>query len=53
MKLDHAVYVTKIGTNALGSGRERVLFVLKTEGVLSAGQIGKRLGITTMAVRQL
>jgi predicted ArsR family transcriptional regulator len=51
-KLDNSVYATEIGTDAPGSGRERVLFVLKTKGVLSAGQIGKRLGITTMAVRQ-
>jgi predicted ArsR family transcriptional regulator len=49
---DHSVYATAIGTDAPGSGRERVLFVLKTEGVQTAGQIAKRLGITTMAVRQ-
>ncbi len=51
-KLDNAVYATEIGTDAPGSGRERVLFVLKTEGIQTAGRIGKRLKITTMAVRQ-
>ena len=32
--------------------RDRVLFLLKTKGTLSAAQMAQRLGITTMAVRQ-
>ncbi|MBI3359041.1 MAG: transcriptional regulator [Nitrospirae bacterium] len=64
IKLDNSVYATAIETDAPrregaasasrtpGSGRERVLFVLKTKGVQTAGRIAKRLGITTMAVRQ-
>ena len=35
-----------------GSGRKRVLFVLKTNGPQTAVHIAKRLGVTTMAVRQ-
>ena len=35
-----------------GSGRERVLLVLKTNGPQTAASIAKRLGVTTMAVRQ-
>lgn len=34
------------------SGRERVLFVLKTKGPQTAARMAKRLGVTTMAVRQ-
>ncbi len=35
-----------------GSGRERVLFVLKTRGPQTAATMAKRLAVTTMAVRQ-
>lgn len=35
-----------------GTGRERVLFILKTKGPQTAVQMAKRLGVTTMAVRQ-
>ena len=35
-----------------GSGRNRVLFQLKTHGPQTAARVGKRLDITTMAVRQ-
>jgi len=35
-----------------GSGRERVLFVLKTKGPQTAARMAKSLGVTTMAVRQ-
>jgi len=35
-----------------GSGRERVLHVLKTKGPQTAARIAKRLGVTPMAVRQ-
>ena len=52
MKSDSSVYATAIGTDPPGSGRERVLFVLKTEGAQTAGRIAIRLGITNMAVRQ-
>lgn len=45
-------YATAINTDAPGSGRERVLFVLKTKGPQTATRIAKRLGVTTMAVRQ-
>jgi predicted ArsR family transcriptional regulator len=51
-RLDESVYATAIGTDTPGSGRERVLFVLKTEGVQTAGRIAKHLRITNMAVRQ-
>jgi len=46
------VDATAWNTGAPFSGRERVLFVLKTEGSQTATQIAKRLGITTMGVRQ-
>jgi len=39
-------------SDALGSGRKRVLFVLKTNGPQTAAHIAKRLVVTTMAVRQ-
>lgn len=52
IKSDRSIYATKVHTDTPGSGRERVLFVLKTEGTQTAGRIAKRLGITTMAVRQ-
>ncbi len=35
-----------------GSGRKRVLFVLKTNGPQTAAHIAKRLVVTAMAVRQ-
>ena len=35
-----------------GSGRDRVLFQLKTHGPQTAARLGKRLDITAMAVRQ-
>jgi len=41
-----------MGTNAPGSGRERVLFVLKTKGPQTAARMAKRLSVTAMAVRQ-
>lgn len=41
-----------MSTDAPGSGRERVLFLLKTKGPQTAARMGKRLGVTTMAVRQ-
>ncbi len=58
VKSNDSIYATALGTNAPrkgdtpGSGRERVLFVLKTEGVQTARRIAQRLGITNMAVRQ-
>jgi len=38
--------------DAPGSGRERVLYVLKTRGPQNAARIAKGLGVTAMAVRQ-
>lgn len=35
-----------------GSGRHRVLFLLKTKGPLTAARLARRLGVTAMAVRQ-
>ena len=49
---DRTIYATAGRTGSPGSGKARVLFVLKTEGVQTSGRIAKRLGITTMAVRQ-
>ncbi len=39
-------------SDAPGTGRERVLYVLKTKGPQTAAGIAKRLGVTPMAVRQ-
>ena len=39
-------------SDAPGTGRERVLYVLKTKGPQTAARIAKRLGVTPMAVRQ-
>lgn len=44
----HAV----IKPDAPATGRDRVLLLLKTKGQQTAAQMAKRLGITTMAVRQ-
>lgn len=41
-----------MSSDAPGTGRERVLFVLKTKGPQTAARIAKRLSVTTMAVRQ-
>lgn len=41
-----------VNSDAPGSGRERVLFVLKTKGPQTAARMAKRLGVTTTAVRQ-
>jgi predicted ArsR family transcriptional regulator len=38
--------------HAPGSGRERVLFLLKTQGPHTASRLAKTLKVTTMAVRQ-
>lgn len=46
------MYPTGMSTDAPGSGRERVLFLLKTKGPQTAVRMAKRLGVTTMAVRQ-
>ena len=47
-----AVHDSRVNSNAPGSGRERVLFLLKTKGPQTAARMAKRLGVTTMAVRQ-
>jgi predicted ArsR family transcriptional regulator len=41
-----------MSSDAPGTGRERVLFVLKTVGPQTTARIAKRLGVTGMAVRQ-
>jgi len=46
------VHATAMSSDAPGSGRERVLYVLKTKGPQTAARIAKRLGVTPMAVRQ-
>lgn len=51
-KLEEIVYASDMSTNAPGSGRERVLFVLKAKGPQTAARMAKRLRVTAMAVRQ-
>ncbi len=46
------VYPTAMSFDAPGSGRQRVLFLLKTKGPQTAARMAKRLDVTTMAVRQ-
>jgi len=46
------LYVDAMSSGTPGTGRERVLFVLKTHGPQTAARMAKRLGITPMAVRQ-
>ncbi len=46
------MYAIGMSNDAPGSGRERVLFLLKTKGPQTAARMAKRLGVTTMAVRQ-
>lgn len=47
-----AVYLKGMTTDTPGSGRERVLFLLKTKGPQTAARMAKRLSVTAMAVRQ-
>jgi predicted ArsR family transcriptional regulator len=47
-----AVYTASMNPEVPGSGRGRVLFQLKTKGPQTAARVAKRLGVTTMAVRQ-
>ena len=47
-----AVYVVPMNLDGFGSGRERVLVLLKTKGPQTAARVARKLGITTMAVRQ-
>lgn len=46
------MYDGDMNAKARRSGRDRVLFLLKTKGPRTAGQLAKRLGVTTMGVRQ-
>jgi len=46
------VHAATISSDAPGTGRERVLFFLKTKGPQTAARMAKRLGVTAMAVRQ-
>lgn len=46
------MYIFIMSSDIHRSGRERVLFVLKTKGAQTAAQVAKQLGVTTMAVRQ-
>lgn len=41
-----------LGSDLRGSGRERVLFLLKTKGAQTSARMSSELGVTTMAVRQ-
>lgn len=41
-----------VTSDTSGTGRQRVLFVLKTKGPQTAAQMAKQLNVTTMAVRQ-
>ena len=52
MKMDVAEYDTTMNADPPGSGRERVLFLLKTNGPQTAARMAKQLDVTTMAVRQ-
>jgi predicted ArsR family transcriptional regulator len=40
------VHAATISSDAPGTGRERVLFVLKTKGPQTAARMAKRLGVT-------
>ncbi len=51
-KLSLVVHDSSVSSNAAGSGRERVLFLLKTKGTQTAARIATELRVTTMAVRQ-
>ncbi len=44
--------VGSMNPDSPGSGRNRVLFQLKTHGPQTAARVGKRLNVTAMAVRQ-
>lgn len=46
------VYLRGMTMDTPGSGREGILFLLKTKGPQTAMRIAKRLSVTTMAVRQ-
>lgn len=46
------MYATAMSSDVPGTGRDRTLYVLKTKGPQTAARIAKRLGVTTMAVRQ-
>jgi predicted ArsR family transcriptional regulator len=46
------VYAAGTISDPRGSGRERVLFLLKTKGPQTAARMSSLLGVTTMAVRQ-
>ena len=46
------MYAASMNLNGSGSGRERVLFLLKTKGPQTAARVARTLGVTTMAVRQ-
>jgi len=52
VKTEVAGYAREMSSYVPGSGRERVLFVLKTKGSQTAARMAKTLGVTTMAVRQ-
>lgn len=46
------MYTASMNPDGPSSGRERVLFLLKTNDPQTAAQMAKKLGVTTMAVRQ-
>lgn len=46
------MYATNLISDPHGSGRERILFLLKTKGPQTAARMSSELGVTTMAIRQ-
>ena len=50
--MEEPVYAPAMSFDAPRTGRERVLFVLKTKGPQTTARMAKRLRVTTMAVRQ-
>jgi len=52
VKLGVPLYAAPMSSDTPRSGRERVLFLLKTKGPQTAARMAQRLHVTTMAVRQ-
>ena len=47
------MYAAVMSSDVPGSGRERVLHVLKTKGPQTAARVGKRLGVTDKLQRPI
>ncbi|UVE15985.1 transcriptional regulator [Pseudomonas sp. LS44] len=52
MEMEAAMRVASKNAEAPGSGRDRVLFLLKRDGPQATAQVAQQLGVTAMAVRQ-